>query len=512
MATGLFPDRTTDAILTRRDRVRSSFRMPGRLVRNVVLVGSGSVVCQVLGTVTALAMRVLMDPALVGVWSGLKVFLSYGNLTGLGASKAAAREIALETARGNHTAAERSAQVALTVNSITSVLTMLGLFAAAAWMRATATGPFANYWVVGLAAIGVFVPLSRYSTFLITVLRAKQQFGTTTRLALFEAALTLAVTVVGVWLWGLYGLFASTLVVMVGGILFLHFVCRTRVRFQWDGAEAKRLVAIGAPILAGGLTLTLLRSVDKLMILAYLPEGEYALGCYSLGLMATAGLMSLANVLGIVSFPRYQVRYGRTGDARDVARLAMRMTEASALALSVVFLMAALIVPPMLAWLLPAYRDGLPALLLLLPGVLLLCLARPGCHYLITVGKQTQIVWVVVAAVLVAVAANHVALSAGMGITGVAVASTASYAFYAALLGAVAYGPFFSRRSLMGFLFRCSAPVLLAAGTFALWIAVSRARAESLFPIAILGSVFLVLGWSLLWRTSRDWRHWLWQQ
>ena len=33
---------------------------------------------------------------------------------------------------------------------------------------------------------------------------------------------------------------------------------------------------IGAPILAGGLTLTLLRSVDKLMILAYLPEREYA--------------------------------------------------------------------------------------------------------------------------------------------------------------------------------------------------------------------------------------------
>lgn len=488
--------------------------MPGLLLRDTVLVGSGSMVCQVLGTLTALALRMLLDPSLMGVWSGLKVFLGYGNFAGLGASKAAAREIAYETARGNREAAERATNVAFTLNSITSGLYLVGLLAAAVWMGFTATGPFAPYWSAGLATIAVLAFLSRYSTFLITVLRSRQEFGRTTRLALFEAALTMVATVSAVWLWGLYGLFAATVAVMLAGIGFLHAGGRLRMRFHWDWPEAKRLVVIGAPILAGGLTLTLLRSVDKVMILAYLPDGEHALGCYSIGLMAAGALNSLANVLGIVSYPRYQVRYGETGVAREVAGLATRLTEASAFVLSVLLALTAVVVPPVLAWLLPAYREGLPAMVMLLPGVLLLCLAQPACHYLITVGKQHHIAPVVLAAVGVAVAANHLALSSGGGITGVAVASTASYAFYCVLLSAVAYRSVLSPRCLLGLVLRCLAPMLLAAASYVLWREVADRGVASLgeASIATVGAAALLTGWASLWRRGREWRAWLWKQ
>lgn len=488
--------------------------MPGRLVRDTVLVGSGSVLCQVLGTLTAVALRMIMEPALIGVWSGLRVFLGYGNFAGLGASKAAAREIAYESARGNRAATERATSVAFTINTLTSALYMLGLFAAAAWLRATSTRPLVDYWASGLVATGVFVLLSRYSTFLISVLWALQEFGRTTRLALFEAALTLVVTCAGVWFWGLYGLFVGTMVVMLGGIAYLHVGGGVRLRLSWDWPETKRLVAIGAPILAGGLALTVFRSVDKLMILAYLPDGEHALGCYSIGLMAAGALTSLANVIGVVSYPRYQVRYGETGDPREVARLALRLTEASSAVLSVVFLLAALAGPPLLAWLLPAYRPGLPALLVLLPGTLLLSLSRPACHHLITVGRQHLTVAVLLAAVLVAIASNYVALRFGAGITGVAVASTASYSVYALALGALAYGPLFSAGQLFDFFVRCAAPVLLAAGTFGFGAYVTSVRVVSpLFLVmSTICGTLIVVGWSMLWRASKHWRRWLWEQ
>ena len=69
-----------------------------RVFGDALRVGGATTVGHLLGAATSLLLRMFLDPAQMGLWQGLKLYLSYGNYANLGISKAAARELTL--ARG----------------------------------------------------------------------------------------------------------------------------------------------------------------------------------------------------------------------------------------------------------------------------------------------------------------------------------------------------------------------------------------------------------------------------
>ena len=163
------------------------------------------------------------------------------------------------------------------------------LLAAAAWVAGRGSGPLSQTWALGLVVVAALAVLQRYVTFQVTLLRSRQQFAVTSRLAIAESVLTLGVAATATWLWGLPGLFAGTACVLAASLAML-WRGRTRLDWSWDRSEALRLWAIGAPILAAGVAASLFRSLDRLMVLGYLPDGEFQLGCYSVTLMVCVQL------------------------------------------------------------------------------------------------------------------------------------------------------------------------------------------------------------------------------
>ena len=132
----------------------------------------------------------------------------------------------------------------------------------------------------------------------------------------------------------LAGLCAGTLLVVLVALLFVVRHRAVDLGWAWNFAEIRRLVAIGCPILLTGTVSSLLRSLDKLMILGYTSDREFQLGCYSLALMVTSQLFGLGNMLSTVTGPRYGEKYGHSGDARAVARVAARASELVAAAMA----------------------------------------------------------------------------------------------------------------------------------------------------------------------------------
>ena len=106
--------------------------------------------------------------------------------------------------------------------------------------------------------------------------------------------------------------------------------------------------------------------------------------------MVTAQLYGLGNMLSMVMGPRYGEKFGRSGDRREVARLAARASELQAAAMALPAALAIVAAPPLLAWLLPDYRTGLAPLVWLVPGVVALCVALPATQYLVAVDRQTR--------------------------------------------------------------------------------------------------------------------------
>jgi O-antigen/teichoic acid export membrane protein len=401
-----------------------------RLLVDWGTVSGATAVCHVLGAATSLLLRMFLDPAQMGIWQALKLLLGYGNYANLGISKGAARELTVAVGSGDVARAKRGLDLAFTLNTLTSLAYAAVLVGVGTWIGLRGGGAWAGPWAVGLAVVGALAVLSRYVTFHVTILRATQNFPAAAQLSVIEAVLTLAVCGLATWRWGLWGLYGGTAAVLLAGLAFVWRRRAVTLAWAWDRRDVRRLIAIGSPILLTGTVSSLFRSLDKLMILGYLSDREYQLGCYSAALMVTVQLYGLGNMFSIVMGPRYGEAYGRSGDRGEVARLAARATELCAATMALPASLAIVAAPPLLAWLLPDYQHGLAPLVWLVPGVVALCVTLPASQYLVAVNRQKRALAAVAGATLLAAVGNHLALRGGYGLVGVAAATGTAYAAY----------------------------------------------------------------------------------
>lgn len=401
------------------------------VVRDGSLVGGGTIATQVLGVATALLLRALLSPAQMGLWQGLKLVLAYAGFVNLGVTKAAAREVTIARGRERAIEAQQSRNLAFSFSIATTLVYALALTVAAAWVWSQGESTTRLLWAIGLVSMAAVCLAQRFLTFHIVMLRAERQFATAARLAILEAVLTLGICGAATWAWGLYGLLGGCLSVSLIGGWVARRMTTNQPGWAWNIRDVMPLIAIGLPIVLTGLVMTLFQSVDKLMVLAYLPDGAYQLGIYSTALLVTTQLSGVANILATTMAPRYGEMYGRWNCERKVAALAAGATELHA-ALSALAAGVALVAGgPVLAWLLPNYAAGLPALGWLIPGSLALAVSLPATQYLVTIKRQNRGLFSACMALGVAALGNYVALSAGWGLLGVAAATCISQALFA---------------------------------------------------------------------------------
>lgn len=401
-----------------------------RLARDVAAVGGSTTVCHVLGAATSLLLRAALSPSQMGVWQGLKLLLGYANYANLGASKGAARELAVALGQGDAERARQSLHLAFTFNTLTSLLYAAGLLSAIWWLPLIRPDSAAGSWTLGLAALAAMVVLQRHLTFQVTILRCRQAFATTARLAMIEGVLTLTVAGTAAWLWQLPGLYAGTLLAFVAALGYLRYEGVERLRPRWHWAEIRRLIAIGAPILFGGVVAGLFQSLDKLCILAFSTRPDFDLGCYSGALLITAQIYGLANMLAIVLAPRYAELFGRAGCRAAVAAFTARSSELVAAVSALAGGLGLVAAAPALAWLFPRYEPGWAVAVWLVPGIVALALALPLNHYLVAVGHERRAATTLAVGAGLAAIGNVAALRGGMGLAGVAAATSLAYGVY----------------------------------------------------------------------------------
>lgn len=427
-----------------------------RVFADWCIVGASTAVCHVIAAAVSLLLRWLLDPAQMGIWQTLKMLLNYGNYANLGISKGATREFTIalgrdadgsifrQNAAAAHSfiaAAKRGLNLAFTVNSISSLAYAAVLVGVGIYLGRSGGGELSASWTVGLCVAGLLAVLSRYVTFHVTILRSSLDFNITARLSVLEGALTLAVCVTAVWIWGLWGLYFGTILVMLCSLAYVLRYRAVDLHWAWDAAEIRRLIVIGAPILLAGTVTTLFRSLDKLMILSYMSEREFQLGCYSVALLVTSQLYGLGNMLSIVMGPRFSEKYGHCGGRKLVAQMAARATELQAALMTLPAALAVVAAVPILGRMLPKYQAGLPSLIWLVPGSLAMAVSLPAGQYLVAVNRQGRALVVVCIATAFGALGNHLTLTAGLGLVGVAMATTAAYLIYFILLTAVSIWP-----------------------------------------------------------------------
>jgi hypothetical protein len=418
-----------------------------KVVRDSVAVTLGGQVERALGTLTSFALRWGLDPARLGVYTGLRLYLDNTNRSSLGVGLGAVQEIPILRASGREEEARRVADVAYTTNTLTCLAYAAGL-ALWAWWRASvvAADPLAAEWTWGLVAIAGLALIKRYETFLVAILRARGEFALTAELDVVESLASAGAVGLGLWLAGFWGLLGAVGVLLLVKIAYAHARCPLRFRWAWDLALAWRLMRVGLPILANTAVFGAVLSVDRVVILWRLPDGDRAAGLYSVAILGTSWALDLAGRVVLVLYNAFQTTLGRSGDPAEVARLALKATAAQAPVLLAGSAVAYVVGPTFLGTVLPRYAEGLPALRPLLPGMVLLGMAWPARQMLIAIGHPFRLCGATTLSL--AVAAGATALGADRaGIVGVAWGMSIGGAAVFATTGLAAYAPVLRERA-----------------------------------------------------------------
>jgi O-antigen/teichoic acid export membrane protein len=418
-----------------------------KLIRDSLIVSIGGQLERALGTLTSLALHWGLDPARLGVYTGLRLYLDNTNRSSLGVSLGAVQEIPILRAAGREDEARRVADVAYTTNTLTCLVYAFALVAWA-WLRAPllAGDPLAAEWNWGLVAVAGLALIKRYESFLIAVLRAHREFALTTELDVLESLVSIATVSLGLWFAGFWGLLVAVGVLLGVKIAYLHARHPLRFRWAWELPTAARLMKVGLPILANTAVFGAVLNLDRALILWRIPDGARAAGLYTIAIMGTSWSLDLAGRIVLVMYTAFQTTLGRTRDLLEVARQAAAATEAQAPVLAAGSAVAYLVGPTFLGTLMPQYQEGLPALRPLLPGTILLGLAWPARQMLITIDRPYRLCLATLAGLTLTAVAGTVGADRA-GIVGVAWGMTIGYAAVSLLTSAAALVPTLGRHA-----------------------------------------------------------------
>jgi O-antigen/teichoic acid export membrane protein len=470
-----------------------------RAARDGLIVAVGGQVERLLGTFTALALRWGLDPARLGVYTGLRLYLDNTNRTSLGVGLGAVQEVPILRAQGREVEAQRILNIAHTTNTLTCLLYAIVLAGIAVWWAVTKTAdPLAAEWAWGLMAIAGLTLLKRHESFLIAALRAHGEFVLTTELDILESCVSAVAVGIGLWFFGFWGLLAAVGVILVAKITYLRIRHPLRFHFAWHLPTVTRLMVVGLPILANTAAFGAVLSLDRIILLSLVPDGARAAGLYTVALMGTSWSLDVAGRIVLVLYTHFQTTLGRTGDVAEVAKDSLRATEAQAPILAAGGAIAYVFAPWFLGMLMPKYLEGTEAIRPLMPGMVLLGLAWPARQMLIAIGRPYRLFLATL--VSLAFAAEVGAIGAAKsGLIGVAWAMSCGYTavfLLTELCGFATILGFSAWCGHLGRLARVLVPLIIAAGIAAHFPIAQHKSLEMLMRglmLAALAGPFLIV-------------------
>ncbi len=396
------------------------------LVRDSLATALSQYVARIALLLRGLVAAAALGPLGYGAWNALNLLLDYGTYASAGALQGLDLELPPAAARADRARARRVMAGAWAV-----VLLGGGLFALATVVYlATGYRRMAMPWGWGppmLMLVAALLQLAiQYHS---GALRAQGEFQNVSAAqgtqAVLGGGLGLAlVTSLGVWglLWGW----------LAGSLVALLWLRRPPVRPPLvPGAlgDGLTLARRGFPIFAFFAASLVLRSVDRIAFVRYV--GAEGLGQYSIGLMAAGMILYLPEAAAAVLYPRMAAAAQGARDAERTRAELKQTHRALAVALPPVVAVGMVWAAPVLAWLLPAFREGVPALRLLALGALILSGATLPGYFVLAGGPRGRLLAMGAATALLTAALVFSVAARDPRPAAIALAECAGYAAFA---------------------------------------------------------------------------------
>ena len=351
-------------------------------VRNSAAIALGQYAARGMVLARGWAAAVALGPSGFGVWNALNLIYDYGSYATLGALQGLDLTLPPAVAEADAPRARRLMAGAWSV-VLAGAAAFAALVVTAAWLGVrTAAAADPRLMLLMLAAALLQLAFQYFAT----ALRAHGRFGAVSAGQVTQAAAGAGLGLALVFRFGLWGLLWGWLLGTLAALAGMRRACPEAPLSPAHPACGVKLARLGLPIFAYYLASLVLRSVDRLALVRY--GDARSLGLYGVALMATGLVLFVPEAVAYVLFPRIAAAYHGSADRSRVRADVLRVQRALAVVMPLGVGLAIVWAGPLVEWLLPAYRNAVPALRWLATGALALSAAIVPSYFLLGCGRQ----------------------------------------------------------------------------------------------------------------------------
>ena len=427
------------------------------IIRNTAKYNIAQYGSQIIGFFTAMAMRGFLGPYLMGIWSLLKVAVDYASLMNLGVDAAVAYKIPFYKGKNDKQAESDVRDSAFGFLFLVSIVSSVVVLIASFILRHR----YPQEVIIGLIFVSIYIILQKLYSYYIEVLRANSNFSVISVSVVFDAIVNLALILLLVRNFKLYGLYVAAMLMTVLNTFFVHSLAKYRIQFTFHIKRIASLIRFGFPLLILGFLGTILMSIDTIIIAKML--GITFVGYYSIATMARNSIKGVANNFGIVTMPRLLEAYGKTEDVKDIQKFVTVSAETISYLLPIPLGFMYLVIPLLVTKVLPQFIPGIFAAQILLFDIFFRSCCPQAEQFLIALNKQAKILPITIVAIFINVVLNYIFIKMGFGIYGVAAgtAIAALFNFLGILIFAMSH--FVSMKKTLFFILKILSPLVYIA-------------------------------------------------
>lgn len=294
----------------------------------------------------------ILAPKLYGVWKTIQLTLQYTQFANGGISLGLGKICPPLVSKDRISLYQRVMGTSL---GFSLLIPGMGSLALLAFAVHAAPGPGR----IGLLALAFLLPLQQLHTHYDLALAFEKRFGVKARALFGYTVVRVGLCIVLAWAMELTGAVAGFIASIILILLYIAPRCRMGLRWSIDPAICRRLFRVSLPILliVGGELLV--GTADKWVVAGLL--GSESMGLYQMAVFPLPILMlvpfTLRQVVNIEIFDSY----GRTREVQSVKSIYERSVLVVSLVTPVFIGAVYLGMPWLVNWLLPVYRDCIPA-------------------------------------------------------------------------------------------------------------------------------------------------------
>lgn len=387
------------------------------ILKDSALYGSATLFQQLCAMVSGFFVARLLGPQIQGVWQTARLFATYSDLSSLGHGFGMRRQaaVAIGAGRTEEAADQRD------TGFVWSTATMLAAAVIVAGLNLfVVQDPMLSRGLSGIALALVFIGPSTFFNFWFKTI---DQFGALSAAAVAGGLASLATIPLIYWK-GFDGAIAGFVLMHAAALAVQAVWYKNGYRIRFVGKAFRDSLAIGLPLWTIMVLGMLFTTVDRLVVVSHL--GFADMGFYSISTMFFLPLETAVASLAVVLLPRACRQFGATASFASLGKFFVLPLSVVLTGLPFAAGIGALLLPLVIDLLLPNYTAGILPAQILLFGLSFSCAAGFCNNIIVAAGKPWWLLVETIVSFAFKLALLLVLVKRGMGLPGIAAASSAA--------------------------------------------------------------------------------------